>query len=45
MDDLSLLIGAEKLPHSAWADAYRRSTTPSQNAKLQPIKPKRWWRR
>jgi hypothetical protein len=32
--DLSALVGADELPHSAWADAYRRSTTPSQTTKL-----------
>jgi hypothetical protein len=32
--DLSLLIGIHKLPHNAWADAYRRFTTPSQTTKL-----------
>ena len=32
--DLSLLVGADKLPHNAWADAYRRSTTPTQTVKL-----------
>jgi hypothetical protein len=34
MGDLSLLIGTDKLPHNAWADAYRRATTPSQTTKL-----------
>jgi hypothetical protein len=32
--DLSALVGTAEQPHSAWADAYRRSTTPSQTAKL-----------
>ena len=32
--DLSLLVGADELPHNAWADAYRRSTTPTQTTKL-----------
>ena len=31
--DLSLLVGADKLPQSAWADAYRRATTPSQTGR------------
>jgi hypothetical protein len=30
--DLSRLVGVNQLPHNAWADAYRRSTTPSQNS-------------
>jgi hypothetical protein len=34
MGDLSVLLNVDKLPHSAWADAYRRSTTPSQNTTL-----------
>jgi len=29
--DLSILVGVDQLPHNAWADAYRRRTTPSQN--------------
>lgn len=29
--DLSRLVGKDSLPHNAWADAYRRSTTPSQS--------------
>jgi hypothetical protein len=32
MGDLSLLIGMDQLPHNAWADAYRRLTTPSQTS-------------
>jgi methyltransferase family protein len=28
--DLAKLVGATTLPHSAWAEAYRKSTTPSQ---------------
>jgi hypothetical protein len=44
MGDLSLLIGTDKLPHNAWADAYRRSTTPSQTAKVVSGKTHRRWR-
>jgi len=29
--DLSALVGLDDLPHSAWADAYRRKVTPSQS--------------
>jgi hypothetical protein len=34
--NLSLLVGGHPLPHNAWADAYRRSTTPSQNLSSAP---------
>ena len=42
MGDLSLLIGTDNLPHNAWADAYRRSTTPSQKTKSATGKIWRW---
>jgi hypothetical protein len=45
IDNLSSLIGANELPHNAWADAYRRSTTPSQTTKVRPSKAKQWWQR
>jgi hypothetical protein len=35
--DLSALVKSAKLPHNAWADAYRRATTPSQNALLSRV--------
>jgi hypothetical protein len=41
MGDLSLLTGTDKLPHNAWADAYRRSTTPSQATEFVSHKVKR----
>jgi hypothetical protein len=41
MGDLSLLTGTDKLPHNAWADAYRRSTTPSQTTEFVSHKLKR----
>ena len=30
--DLSLVLGVDQLPYCGWADAYRRSATPSQSA-------------
>jgi hypothetical protein len=30
--DLGALVGLDDLPHSNWADAYRRNMTPSQNS-------------
>jgi len=41
MGDLSLLTDTDKLPHNAWADAFRRSTTPSQTTEFVSHKLKR----
>jgi hypothetical protein len=30
LGDLSALVGVDNLPHNAWADAYRRTATPTQ---------------
>jgi hypothetical protein len=37
--DLSVLVGVDDLPASAWADAYRRGVTPTQQELVPEVFP------